>query len=268
MIEGLVDGLITERDGAVLRIVIDRPDAGNAITPEVRNGIIDALADANTDAGIRAVLLTATGERHFCTGADLRGSGGSGGEPKPGDVVTVIREGIQRLCAAILDCPKPVVVGLNGTAAGGGAMMALAADLVVAAESARIIQVFVRRGLLPDGGVAWLLPRLIGLHKAKELIYFGDDLSATDAERLGIVNRVVPADELAATARDWAARLATGPTKAISASKHLLNTALTTERDAHFAEEADFVEANTKTADSKEGIASFIERRPPKFTGT
>jgi 2-(1,2-epoxy-1,2-dihydrophenyl)acetyl-CoA isomerase len=261
-----VEGLIVEHEGAVLRLVIDRPDAGNSITPEVRKGIIGALDAAGPDAAVRAVLLTATGDRHFCTGADLRGTGG-GGEPKPGDIAAVIREGIQRLCAAILDCPKPVVVGLNGTAAGGGAMMTLAADLVVASDTARVIQVFVRRGLIPDGGVAWMLPRLVGLHKAKELVYFGGDLSAADAERLGIVNAVVPPSELAATANEWAARLATGPTTALGFAKRLLNRALDTDRDAWFAEEAELVEANQQTADSKEGIASFMERRPPEFTG-
>ena len=112
---------------------------------------------------------------------------------------------------AIQDCEKPVIVALNGTAAGGGAMLALAADLVIAADNAKLIQVFVRRGLIPDGGVAYLLPRARRLHKAKELIFFGDDLSAADAERLGIVNKVVPAAELQATAKEWAERLASGP---------------------------------------------------------
>ena len=108
----------------------------------------------------------------------------------------MIRDGAQRLVAAILDCEKPVIAAVNGTAAGIGAHLALACDLVVAAEGARFIEVFVRRGLVPDGGGAYLLPRLVGLQKAKELMFFGDDLAAADAERLGLVNRVVPADEL------------------------------------------------------------------------
>src|SRR4029079_5116990 len=108
---------------------------------------------------------------------------------------------------------KPIIVALNGTAAGGGSMFVLAADLVIAADTAKLIQVFVRRGLVPHGGVAHILPRIVGMHKAKELIFFGDDLPAAEAERLGIVNKVVPAAELQAAAKDWAERLASGPTK-------------------------------------------------------
>ena len=120
----------------------------------------------------------------------------------------------------VQDCEKPVIVALNGTAAGGGSMLTLAADLVIAADTAKIIQVFVRRGLVPDGGVAYLLPRIVGMHKAKELIFFGDDLPAADAERLGIVNKVVPAADLHAATKEWAERLANGPTKAIGWSKN------------------------------------------------
>ena len=120
----------------------------------------------------------------------------------------MMRAGFQQLMQAIQDCEKPVIVALNGTAAGGGSMLVLAADLVIAANTAKLIQVFVRRGLVPDGGVAYLLPRIVGMHKAKELIFFGDDLSAADAETLGIVNKVVPAAELQAAAKEWAERLA------------------------------------------------------------
>jgi Enoyl-CoA hydratase/carnithine racemase len=168
---------------------------------------------------------------------------------------------------AIQDCQKPVLCALNGTAAGGGAMLALASDLIVAAEHARIIQVFVRRGLVPDGGMAYLLPRLVGLHKAKELVFFGDDLTATEAERLGIVNKVVPGAELEATAREWATRLASGPTKAIGWSKQLLNAALDVDRATLLVTEAMLVELNIQTLDSKEGVASFMERRPSEFKG-
>ncbi len=177
------------------------------------------------------------------------------------------RTGIQQLTGAIQDCEKPVLVALNGTAAGGGAVMTLAADLVIAAEHARIIQVFVRRGLIPDGGGTYFLPRLVGLHKAKELVLFGDDLSAGDAERLGIVNKVVPGNELEATAREWAERLARGPTKTIGFAKKLLNRSLDVDRATLFEEEALFVEMVTGTGDSGEGVASFVERRPPEFQG-
>ena len=179
----------------------------------------------------------------------------------------MMRRGFETLMQRIQDCEKPVIVALNGTAAGGGAMLTLAADLVIAADNAKIIQIFVRRGLIPDGGVAYLLPRIVGLHKAKELIFFGDDLSATDAERLGIVNKVVPAAELQATTKDWAERLASGPTKAIGWSKKMLHDASELSRRDLLEEEAMLVEINSTTGDSGEGVAAYRERRPPEWKG-
>lgn len=259
-------------------ITINRPDAGNAITPDVRNRIIDLVEDAGVSLDVRAVVLTAVGEKHFCTGADLRAPRRADAPPPPpkpegapdriaGDAARVIRTGIQRLTASIQDCEKPVLCALNGTAAGGGASMALSCDLIVASETARIIQVFVRRGLIPDGGGTYLLPRLVGLMKAKELAFFGDDLSAADAERLGIVNKVVPAAELLPTAAEWAARLASGPTRAIGFTKRLLNRSLDTDRTGLYDDEALYVEINTSSADSREGMMSFVERRPTQFRG-
>ncbi|MFC8672909.1 enoyl-CoA hydratase/isomerase family protein [Streptomyces griseorubiginosus] len=184
-----------------------------------------------------------------------------------GDVARMIREGAQRLVAAVLDCEKPVIAAVNGTAAGLGAHLALACDLVLAAESARFIEVFVRRGLVPDGGGAYLLPRLVGPRRAKELMFFGDALSATDAERLGLVNRVVPDGELDKTAREWAARLAAGPTRALALTKQLVNASLDSDRATAFAAEATAQEINMTTADAQEGVASFVERRSPEYRG-
>jgi 2-(1,2-epoxy-1,2-dihydrophenyl)acetyl-CoA isomerase len=175
--------------------------------------------------------------------------------------------GIQRLIGGILDCEKPVIAALNGTAAGGGAQIVLACDLVIAADHARIIEVFVRRGLIPDGGGAYLLTRLVGMHKAKELVFFGDDLAASEAERLGIVNKVVPGAELEAAVREWATRLAVGPTRTIGYAKRLLNRSLDVDRATSFEEEALIVEAVTGTADCMEGRVSFMERRDPEFKG-
>ena len=179
----------------------------------------------------------------------------------------MIRTGIQRLIGGILDCEKPVLAAVNGTAAGGGAQIVMACDLAVAAEHARLIQVFVRRGLIPDGGGTYLLPRLVGMKKAKELVFFGDDLPAREAERLGLVNKVVPGAELDATVAEWAGRLAAGPTKAIAFAKRLLNRSLDVDRATLFEEEALLVEMVAGTEDSTEGVASFIERRPPEFKG-
>ncbi|MFE0518636.1 enoyl-CoA hydratase/isomerase family protein [Streptomyces sp. NPDC058954] len=260
-----VTGVLHTVDAGVAHLTLDRPEALNALTPDQRELLIELLADASADPGVRAVVVTGTG-RGFCAGADLRG-GAAGGERVAGDVARMIRTGAQRLIAAVLDCEKPVIAAVNGTAAGLGAHLALACDLVLAAESAKFIEVFVRRGLVPDGGGAYLLPRLIGPHRAKELMFFGDALSATDAERIGLVNRVVPDAELDKSARDWAARLAVGPTRALALTKQLVNASLDGDRAAAFAAEAAAQEINMTTADAQEGVRSFVERRSPEYRG-
>jgi 2-(1,2-epoxy-1,2-dihydrophenyl)acetyl-CoA isomerase len=260
-------------EGGVARITLNRPDAANAITPDQRNRLIELFEAASADLAVRVVVLGATG-KHFCTGADLRVSRISE-TPRPegapertvGDVGRSIKQGAQRLVTAILDCEKPVIAAVNGTAAGLGAHLALACDLIVAADSARFIEVFVRRGITPDGGGAYLLPRMIGLAKAKELVFFGDDLAAVDAERLGLINKVVPAADLATAVDAWAVRLAHGPTKAVSLAKWLLNRSLDSDRVTAFADEAWAQELASRTNDFQEGVQAFIERRPVEFKG-
>jgi len=249
----------------VAYLILNRPEALNAITPAQRDRLITLLGEASADPSVRAVVLTGTG-RGFCAGADLRG-GGAPADRVAGDVARVIRQGAQRLIAAVLDCEKPVIAAVNGTAAGLGAHLALACDLVLAAESARFIEVFVRRGLVPDGGGAYLLPRLLGPQRAKELMFFGDAVSAADAERLGLVNRVVPDEELEKTAREWAERLASGPTRALALTKQLVNASLDSDRTTAFAAEAAAQEINMTTEDAREGVASFVERRSPEYRG-
>lgn len=254
-------------------IVLNRPEVRNAITPDQRERVIELLERASSSLEVGAVVLTATGEG-FCTGADLR-AGRNQAPARPagvpdrivGDTSRMIRRGAQRLVAAVLDCEKPVVGAVNGTAAGIGAHLAFACDLVVAAEGSRFIEVFVRRGISPDGGGAYLLPRLIGLQKAKELVFFGDDLPAEEAARLGLVNRVVPRDRLEATAAELAGRLAAGPTKAIGMAKWLLNRSLDSDRRSAFDEEAWAQELVVGTTDAGEGLRAFTERRPPQFKG-
>jgi 2-(1,2-epoxy-1,2-dihydrophenyl)acetyl-CoA isomerase len=266
--------LVAKLENGVLWLTINRADKGNAVPYYVRDRLTQHFWDAHSDLNVRAIVLTAAGERHFCTGADLSVPQPAG-KPKPdgapamvaGGATHMMRLGFQRLMEAMLDCEKPIVVALNGTAAGGGGMFVLAADLVIAADNAKLIQVFVRRGLVPDGGVAYLLPRIVGMHKAKELMFFGDDLSAADAATLGIVNKVVPATELPGAAKEWAERLAAGPTKAIGWGKKLLQDASELSRHDLLEEEAMMVELNSSTVDSQEGVASFRERRPPEWKG-
>jgi 2-(1,2-epoxy-1,2-dihydrophenyl)acetyl-CoA isomerase len=253
-------------------ITLDRPEAHNAITPDQRDRVIALLADASEDLAVRAVVLTATG-KGFCTGADLRARRQPRARPEGaperavGEVSRMIRDGAQRLMAAVLDCEKPVIAAVNGTAAGIGAHLAFACDLVIAAETASFVEVFVRRGLVPDGGGAYLLPRLVGMQRAKQLLFFGDKLTAAEAADLGLVNAVVPTDELEATAAAWAARLAAGPTRSISLTKWLVNRSLDSDRATAFHEEAVAQELNMSSRDANEGVAAFVERRDAEFLG-
>jgi 2-(1,2-epoxy-1,2-dihydrophenyl)acetyl-CoA isomerase len=254
-------------------ITLNRPEAGNAITAEMRTQLISWLEEASGDLAVRAVVLTGAGEKGFCTGADLRSS--PAGPPRPvgapdravGDAARLIRTGWQRLVGAVLDCEKPVIAAVNATAAGGGMHLALACDLVIAAEESKFIEVFVRRGIAPDAGGAYLLARLIGPQKAKELFFFGDAVPAAAAERLGLVNRVVPRAELMSVVGEWATRLASGPTQAIGMAKYLTNRALESDRSTAFWDEAVGQELITGTEDCREGLASFAERRTPEFRG-
>lgn len=260
-------------EDGIARITLDRPDAGNSLTWAMRDRIADLFVAASGDLAARVVVITGTG-KHFCTGANLGGSQPAqpdrpDGAPERavGDASRLVRRGWQRLISAVLDCEKPVIAAVNGTAAGGGAQLVLACDLVLMADTARFIEVFVRRGIIPDAGGTYLLPRIVGLARAKELMFFGDDLSAADAERIGLANRCVPAAELPALTDEWAGRLAAAPTRALAATKWLLNRSFESSRQASFDEEAMAQELVTGTEDAREGMLSFVERRDPSFRG-
>jgi 2-(1,2-epoxy-1,2-dihydrophenyl)acetyl-CoA isomerase len=269
------DAIRTEVDDrGVATITIDRPDAGNSLTANMRDSLADAFDELSATLGVRAVVLTGTGEKHFCTGAGLGGAQ----KPQParpegapdravGDVARLIRRGWQRLIASILDCEKPVVGAINGTAAGGGANLVLACDLVVMADTARLIEVFVRRGIIPDAGAAYLLPRIVGPQRAKELLFLGGDIAAADCERWGIANRVVPSAELGSTVDELAGRLAAGPSKAVAMTKWLVNRSTESSRQTAFEEESYAQELVAATADMAEGMAAFAERRETAFKG-
>ncbi|WP_042364988.1 enoyl-CoA hydratase/isomerase family protein [Streptacidiphilus neutrinimicus] len=267
------DAVLLVQDAApgVRRLTLNRPGALNAVTAELRERLIAALDEASADRSVRVVVLTGAG-RAFCSGADLSGgtsrtAGGAAAPPVAGDVARMLRHGVQRMITAVLDCEKPVLCALNGVAAGVGVQLALACDLVVAAEEASLVQVFGKRGLVPDGGAAWLLPRLVGLQRAKELLFFGDKVRAVDAERLGLVNRVVPGRELEKAVAEWSERLAAGPTRAYALTKALVNASLDADRASCFAAEATAQEINMTTFDAQEGVRAFVERREAGFEG-
>lgn len=270
----VTDLIRTTVEGGVARVTIDRTDAGNSLTAEMRDHLAATFDELSATLGVRVVVLTGAGDRHFCTGAGLGGAQ-KPDPPRPddapdralGDVSRLVRRGWQRLVASILDCEKPVIASVNGTAAGGGANLVLACDLVVMADTASLIEIFVKRGIIPDAGGCYLLPRVVGPQRAKELMFLGDALTAADCERWGIANRVVPAPELSAAVDELAGRLAVAPTKAVAMTKWLVNRSHESSRHAAFEEEAYAQELVTATADMAEGIKAFGERRSPDFKG-
>ncbi len=269
------DDLVTyEVADGIARITINAADQGNSLNAAMRDQLSEWFDWASADLAVRAIVLRGAGERHFCTGANL------GGPQKPappvpdgapelamGDAARLIKRGWQRLVASILDCEKPVVAAVNGTAAGGGAHLVLASDLVVMADHAKLVEVFVRRGIIPDAGGAYLLPRIVGPQVAKELMFLADDVPAERCSQLGIANRVVPAAELDAEVDALAARLAEAPTKALGLTKWLINRSFESSRQTAFEEEAMSQDLLTASRDFNEGLAAFRERRPPEFRG-
>jgi len=266
------DELISTLENGVLRLTIDRPERGNAIAPPQRDRLTACMERASGDPDVRVVVITGAGERHFCTGGDLRHDGAAPPDPdgpgRPvGDIKRLITSGMHRLMCAVLDCDKPVLAAVNGTAAGIGVHLALCCDLVVAVDDASFIEIFARRGLVTDGAGAYLLPRLIGLHKAKELLFLAEPLAATEAERIGLINRVVPRAEFGPAVQEWAERLADGPTVALGLMKSLANRSLDQDRGSALHEEALAIEVNSRSADFTEGLRAFIDRRPVAFRG-
>ena len=262
--------LRTELRAGVLRLTLNRPHRKNAISPELRAALLAALESAAETAEVRCVHITGAGDA-FCAGADVgRFTVTTGDQPRgvdPRAAQLAMKRGTQRVIRAIWELDKPVVAAVNGVAAGAGAQLALACDLVIAAESARFIEIFARRGMAVDCGAAFLLPRLLGMSKAKELAFFGDAVSAAEAERIGLVARAVPDAELAAVAEQWSTRLARGATRAIGASKQLLNRSFETSLADAFDQEAAAQSVIALTEDYREGIAAFTEKRDPRFTG-
>jgi len=265
--------LVSELADGVLRLTINRPESSNSIPYYVRDRLIEHFRAAHADAAVRCVVLTAAGERHFCTGSDLRVRPPMAPKPEGapdivvGSAIHMMRTGFQALMEAMQDCQKPVIVALNGTAAGGGAMLTLAADLVIAADTAKMVDVFSKQALIPDGGFLYLLPRIVGTHKAAEIVFLGETITADELLTLGIANRVVPAADLDAATSEIAQRIAAKPTKVLGWAKKLLHDATEIPRTATLENEAAFIELNMGTLDGQERMTAMMEKRDPVWRG-
>jgi 2-(1,2-epoxy-1,2-dihydrophenyl)acetyl-CoA isomerase len=258
------DTILVERTGGVATVTFNRPQKKNAITTGLLDELDAALDAAVRDHAVRVLVLTGAGG-DFSSGADLTDRGGPGGGSR-----TPFLLHMRRLGDAILRIhrfSKPTIAAVDGVAVGMGMNMALACDLVIATDRARFSEIFPRRGMAIDGGGSWILPRLVGLHKAKELAFFGDMVPAADALAMGLVNRVVPAADLAAAVGEWAGRLAAGPTVALSLTKGMLNNSMTVSVDQALEDEARSQHITFSTEDLKEALAAFVDKREPSFTG-
>jgi 2-(1,2-epoxy-1,2-dihydrophenyl)acetyl-CoA isomerase len=244
----------------VATITLNRPDSLNALNGAMRRELLTALKAAGRDESVRAIVLTGEG-RGFCSGADLRGGAAERAFRR------VLTDEYNPLIVAIRELSKPVIAAVNGVAAGAGVSLALACDLVYAAEEARFIQAFVRIGLVPDSGSTRTLVRALGRHRAAALVFSGEPLGAAEAQAVGLVNAVVPADQLASTVLAAATSLAAAPTRAIGLAKRAINHAEDALLSESLAMEAALQELAGRTEDHAEGIAAFGEKREPRFLG-
>jgi 2-(1,2-epoxy-1,2-dihydrophenyl)acetyl-CoA isomerase len=249
-----------EHAEGVATVILNRPESLNAVNTTMRAELSAAFKRLGRDDEVRAIVLTGEG-RGFCSGADLRG-----GDAER-DFRRVITEEYNPLIRAIRDVPKPVIAAVNGVAAGAGMSLALACDLLYAAEEARFILAFVRIGLVPDSGATRTLVRALGRHRAARLAFTAEPLPATEARDAGLVVEVVPGDALRATVQEAAARLAASPTRAIALTKRLINAVEDATLDESLATEAALQALAGRTEDHAEGIAAFGEKREPRFVG-
>lgn len=253
----------------VCRITLDRPEAKNALTVEMRDAIVEAVREARADPAVRALLLTGTGDA-FCAGMDLSGStvaqaGSADFDPR--STSEALRVGVQAFIRDLWELDKPTVAAVNGAAVGPGAHLALACDFVFVQPDTKFRWTFSRLGLVADGGGAYLLPRLVGLPRAKAMIMLGEGVNGEEAVAIGLAYRCVAADSLDAEALALSARLAAGPTRALGLSKRLLNTAFESDLAQSLEWEGHFQSLATTSADLPEGLAAVKERRDPNFRG-
>jgi len=257
---GPYETLIVDEADRVVTITMNRPrrkNAANSVMWEELSDVVRALHSADE---VRAVVLTGAGG-DFCSGADV-----SGEETRSRHMLHSMRH-IGDLCLSLQRLAQPTVAKVRGVAAGAGLNMALACDLVIAAEGARFSEIFARRGLVVDFGGSWLLPRLVGMHRAKELVLLADIIDATEADRIGLVNRVVPEAELDATVDSIATRLAAGPPIALAMSKRLLNNSFDVTLEQALDDEGLAQTVTFTTEDVAEAMRAFIDKRDPVFRG-
>jgi enoyl-CoA hydratase/carnithine racemase len=252
-----------ERDGAgIVTITLNRPEKKNAINTVMWDELLVTFREIEGADADRVVVITGAGGA-FCSGADLSGADP---EAEPRHQWHQMRH-VGSVALALQRLPQPVIAKVGGVAAGAGCNLALGCDLIVASDEARFSEIFARRGLSIDFGGSWVLPRLIGLHRAKELALFADIISAKEAEAMGLVNRVVPAGDLDAFVASWASRLAAGPPIALAQTKRLLNNSFEVSLEQALEDEGWAQSVNFGTADTAEAMQAFLQKREPKFRG-
>ncbi len=255
-------------EDSVARLVLDRPEAKNALTPEMRDDIVARVREARSDRDVRALLVTGVGDA-FCAGMDLRQStvaGSGGSEFNPRDTSEALRNGVQAFIRELWELDKPSVAAVNGTAVGPGAHLALACDFVMVCEQTRFVWSFARWGLVVDAGGAYLLPRLVGLPRAKAMVLLGEGAEGEEAVALGLAYRCVQtAEDLDREATALAARLAAGPVRSMGLSKQLLNASLESGLALSLEREAQAQAMAAVSAEMAEGMAAFSEKRSPDF---
>ncbi len=256
--------IIVERDSGVVTVTLNRPERKNAANGAMWQELYATVQDVARRRDDRVLVVTGAGGA-FCSGADIGDPKGISGDSEDPPLTRMRFLGSVML--ALFDLPKPTIAKVRGIAAGAGLSLALCCDLTVVSSTARLSEIFTRRGLSVDGGSSWLLPRLVGLHRAKELAYFADTLSAEEAVSIGLVNRLVDDDEIDAFVDDWAKRLGSGPPIALSMTKKLLNDSAAVSMAQALEDEARCQTINFNTEDTREAMRAFAEKREARFVG-